>query len=197
MSSLPVADAPPDAAARGMEGESDGHGERSVGQIREDFGSTVAELKQKYGTLLEQRDRRIQDLAAKLAEGPPEAPKRRVLIVDNAASTGEIVNHYLEGLPVEVVRVAGDQAPDILRSQEFDAIMIEAACVIEPGVSGLALCRQLCESGDRKNVVAMSSRPGNSIRTCVEEAGAMFLRKPFERAQLVELMRGALVKEKR
>jgi len=197
MSSHPVADASPAAAAGSIEGDIDGHGERSVGQIREEFGSTVAELKQKYGTLLEQRDRRIQDLAAKLAQGPPEEPKRRVLIVDDAASTGEIVNHYLEGHPVEVVHIAAAQAPDALGSHEFDAIMIEAACVIEPGVSGLALCRQLCESGDRKNVVAMSSRPGDTVKTCVEEAGAMFLRKPFGRAQLVGLMRGALRKEKR
>jgi CheY-like chemotaxis protein len=183
--------------AGGVHGDVGGHDERSVGQIRENFGLTVAELKQKYGLLLEQRDRRIEDLAAKLAEGPPEKPKCRVLIVDDAESTAAIVNRYLQGFPAEITHIAAAQAREHVRSYEYDAILIEVAGVIEPGVDGMTLCRQLCEGGDRKYVVAMSSRPGDRVKNRVEKAGANFLRKPFRRAQLVQLMQNTLLREKR
>lgn len=188
---------PPNTATGDMVDNINGLGERSVGEIREEFGSTVTDLKQKYGQLLEQRDRQIRDLSTQLAQAPPVEAKHRVLIVDSAKSTAAIVNHYLEGHPVEIVQVAAGKATEALRSNEYDAIMVETACIVKPGVNGVTLCRQLCEGGDRKTVVAMSSRPGDRIKTSVENAGAMFLRKPFGRSQLVELMRGVLPKEKK
>ena len=196
MSSDPPADTAPKASPDSLPSAVGGPAERSVGQMREEFGSTVTGLKQKYGTLLEQRDLQIRDLADKLAKGPPKEPKRRMLIVDDAGSTGEMVNHYLEGYPVDVVYVAAAQARDRLGSEEYDVILVEAAGVIDPGMDGLALGRQLCESGDQQSVVVMSSRPGDRIKNLVEADGAIFLRKPFRRSQLLELMRGALRKEK-
>jgi CheY-like chemotaxis protein len=187
----------PGETASGAHEDVDGHNARSVGQVREEFGVAVAGLKQKYGSLLEQRDRWIKDLAARLTQEPPEKPRRRVLIVDDAESTVAIVSRYLEGYPVEIAHVAAAQARERLRSHEYDAILVEVACVIEPDVDGMTLCRKLCEGGDRKLVVAMSSSPGDKVKNCVAEAGAIFLRKPFQRAELVKLVQNMLPGEKR
>jgi CheY-like chemotaxis protein len=197
MSNQPFLDDLPAGTAGSMDADAGADGERSVGEIRDEFGSTVSQLKQKYGQLIEQRDRQIQHLASRLAQGPAKQRKRRVLIVDDAKSTAEIVSHYLAGYPITLAHAAAAAALGAVRAHEYDAIFAEAAAVIEPGVDGLTFCRQLCEGSDRKNVVAMSSRPGDRIRESAEKAGVLFLRKPFQREQLLALLRGMLPKENR
>jgi len=185
-------DASPAETGPGQAGNSRKSGARPLGQIKEDFRNTIEEIKKKFGLLLELRDRQIKDLTEKLARAERERPKPRLLIVDDAKSTGQIVNRYLEGQRVEVVQVAGDQARKRLGSEDYGAIMLEAASIIEPRVDGLGLCRELCEQGRGGSVIVMSSRPGDRIKGRVEQAGAMFLRKPFQRDQLVRLMRSAV-----
>lgn len=197
MSVEPVVDAPPAAMPGKTERGTDGHNDRSLGEIREGFGSTVSDLKQRYGLLLEQRDRQIKDLTTKLIQGPPEKPKRRVLVVDDARSTAEIVSHYLEGHAVEVIQIAASGTAEAIIADEYDAMMIEAACVVEPGVDGAGLCRRLCAQENHKTLILTSSRPGDKVKNDAEKAGARFLRKPFRRAQLLELIRETLLKETR
>jgi CheY-like chemotaxis protein len=196
MSDPPLAEAAAGAVPEQIPTEVGASTERSVGEIREEFGSTVVEIKQRYTLLLDERERRIKELATKLAQGPSKPPPRHVLIIDDAESTGAIAVCYLKAEAVEVTRVAAAGARAALQSRAHDAVLIEATCVIEPGVDGLTLARQLRDGGDGKPVVVMSSRPGDKVRVCVEQAGAMFLRKPFGRAQLLELVRGTLLKEK-
>ncbi len=162
-----------------------------------DYDKTVEEIKENYDLLLDLRDHKIEELNEKLANRTHETVKLRLLVVDDAESTSEIMNRYLEGQPVEVVCVAGNQALDHLRCENYDAIMIEATNPIEPNVDGLALCRKLCGSGKGESVIVMSSRPGDKLKNSVAEAGAAFLRKPFRRWQLIELMRNVLLKEQK
>lgn len=156
--------------------------------------SASERIRENLALLLELRDRRIRKLEEKLAKAAPERARHRVLVVDDAESMTELMNRYLEGQPVEVVCVLGNDLLHRLRSRpdDYDAIMIEPTACIQPNVDGMALCRQLCERGKGDRVIVMSSRPGDKIKNSVEEEGATFLRKPFGREQLLRLMRDVL-----
>ncbi len=112
--------------------------------------------------------------------------------MDDSESTAEIVNRYLHGQPIEVVSVRGAQAREHVRSQKYDVIMLEAASPIEADVDGVSLCLELCEKGKAERIIVMSSRPGDKIKTLAEGAGAAFLRKPFRREHVVQLLRDIL-----
>jgi len=167
--------------------------DQSIIEIRNEFGNTVNEISNKYDLLLNLRDRRIEDLEHKLAENKQDTSKRRLLIVDNSDSTAAIVNRYLQGLPVEINHVPSHQAHNHTLLQDYDAIMLEAANDIEPNRDGLTLCRQLCEAGQGDRVIVMSSRPGDKVKHCVEQAGAAFLRKPFRREHLMQAIKKRLL----
>jgi CheY-like chemotaxis protein len=174
------------------EKKADGSTGRPVQDIKEEFGNTVEEIKDKFGLLLELRDRKIGQLEEKLATRRPQRTKSRILIVDDSQSTAEIVDRYLHGQPVELVSVTGSQALEHVHSQEYAAIMLEAASSIEADVNGISLCQELCEGGKAERVIVMSSRPGDKIKNLVEGAGAAFLRKPFSREHVVQLLRDVL-----
>ena len=171
------------------------HG-RDIADIRQDFGNTVEDIKEKFVVLLDLRDRKIEQLEEKLAEGKKDQAKRRLLLIDDAESTREIVNWHLQNEPVEMVSATADKAREHLCSGDYDVIMIEATVRIGPDVDGLALCGELCGKGGDQSVIVMSSHPGERIRNSVEQAGAVLLQKPFRREQLLKLLRGTLLAEK-
>ena len=160
-------------------------------EASEQRDGALEEIKENFGLLLDLRDRKIRDLEGKLAKGTPEAVTPRLLVVDDAESTGAIMDRYLEGQAVEVVCVAGSQALERLRSETFDTILLEASTLIAADMDGMTFCRELRGKGQGETIVVMSSRPGNRVRNAVEEAGALFLRKPFKRDKVIEIMRSA------
>lgn len=184
-------------ARENSEDESVGEHERDTGgdsspraqDIKQDLGNAVGEIKNRFGLLLELRDRKIKKLEQKLASKGSQRAKSRLLVVDDSASTAEILNRHLNGQPVEVVSVEGKQALEHVHSERYHAIMLEATSSIEADVDGLSLCQELCRTGKAENVIVMSSYPGDRVKDLVEEAGAAFLRKPFRREHVVQLLR--------
>ena len=165
-------------------------------QAEREYDNTVEEIKENFDLLLEMRDRQIAELQQKVENRTQEKPKLRLLVVDDAESTSDIVNRYLECPPVEVAYAASHHSVDQIRSENYDAIMIEATNVIEPDVDGMAFCGQLCEKGKGQSVIVLSSRPGDRIKNAVEEADATFLRKPFRRGQLIKIVQDIRVNQK-
>ncbi len=165
---------------------------RPIQAIKEDFSNTVGDIKNRFGLLLDLRDRKIKQLEEKLAKGVPPTTKARLLIVDDAESTSQIVGRYLHGQPVEIVSATGHEALEHVHAHKYDAILLEAVSSIQAGVDGLSLCQELCEKGNAAKVVVMSSRPGDRIKNLAEDAGAGFLRKPFKREHVVQLLRNIL-----
>lgn len=164
--------------------------DESVDSIKDRVDGKITDIKDHFGLMVDRRDRKITDLKAS------NAP-RRLLIIDDAQSTVDILKGYLKGQRINVVGCSGKLARGLLESENFDAIMIEESVVVEAKVNGLALCRELCDKGRGKNVIVMSSRPGDKIKNSVEQAGAVFLRKPFNGLALVQRVRDALVREKK
>ncbi len=159
--------------------------------------SALEEIKDNFGLLLELRDRKIRELERKLAEEATEAAKPCLLVVDDAESTSAILHWYLDGKAVEVVCVAGSQALEQIRSQSYDAIMLEASTCVAADVDGMDLCRELGKKGLGDTVIVMSSRPGDRVKNAVEQAGAMFLRKPFKREEVVQIVRNVPLRRKK
>lgn len=170
--------------------------EKPVADLRQELGNTIEQVKQKYGLLLDLRERRIAKLEGELAKAPRERPKSRLLVVDDAESTVAVLQRYLAGERVELLGTAGEGASSHLDSGPYDGIMVEATSAIAPDADGLSLCRTLCEAGKGAQVIVMSSRPGEDIQNSVEQAGARFLRKPFRRDQLVKLVRDMLLQDR-
>lgn len=172
------------AAPRGVLQEHD----ESADAIRDRVDGKITDIKQHFGLMVDRRDSKIAELNASNAE-------RRLLVIDDAPSTVDILKGYVKGQRINVVGCSGKLARGLLESENFDAIMIEESVVLEAKVNGLALCRELCDKGEGKKVILMSSRPGSRIKDSVEQMGAAFLKKPFKGLGLVQCVRNALLRE--
>ncbi len=164
--------------------------DESVDAITDRVDGKITDIKQHFGLIVDRRDRKITELQASSA-------RRRLLVIDDAQSTVDILKGYLKGQRINVVGCSGKLARGLLESENFDAIMIEESVVVEAKVNGLVLCRELCDKGKGKSVIVMSSRPGDKIKNSVEQVGAAFLRKPFKGLELVRRVRDALLRVKK
>ncbi len=160
----------------------------SADVIKDRVDGKITDIKQHFDLMVDRRDRQITELKVSNAE-------RRILVIDDAQSTVDILKGYLKGQRIELVGCSGKLARDILESGDHDAIMIEESVVVEAKVDGLALCRELCDKGKGKKVIVMSSRPGRKVKNSVERIGALFLRKPFKGLDLAQCVRSALLRE--
>ena len=181
----------PGETAGGQASETGRDYDEPVDAIRERVDGKIDDIKLRFGSIVDAEERKVAELETK------HAKRRRLLVVDDAQSTEDILNGYLEGQPVEIFCTSGNRARALLDSEDYDAIMIEASVVIEPGVEGLDLCRELCGGGKVKSVIVLSSHPGDRIRESVEQAGAAFLRKPFKGLELMRLIGQMLLGEKK
>ena len=110
----------------------------------------------------------------------------RVLLVDDDAEICTFLATLLEleGM-APVVATHGDDALAALPGAA--AALVDVAM---PGVDGLELCRRMRRAGFRGPILIVSARPGADLPRRASEAGASgFVRKPFENAELVALLR--------
>ena len=114
------------------------------------------------------------------------APPPRVLLVDDDAEICTFLATLLEleGM-APVVATSGDEALAALPGAA--AALVDVAM---PGVDGLELCRRMRRAGFAGPILVVSARPGPDLPRRATEAGASdFVRKPFENAELVQLLR--------
>jgi DNA-binding response OmpR family regulator len=113
----------------------------------------------------------------------------RVLLVDDDPDICEFLSILLatEGLDSAIAASAEDA---LAEAGGAAAVLLDVAM---PGVDGLELCRRLRATGFAGPVLIVSARPSPDLPRRAAEAGAdAFVRKPFENAELIGLLRRAL-----
>lgn len=110
--------------------------------------------------------------------------ERRLLIVEDEPNVLTTVRHRLEaeGYIVDAV-LDGETALNRLQSERYDLMVLDVAL---PGMSGLELCCQLRDKGERMPILMLTARGQVVDRVVGLKLGADdYLTKPFE---MIELM---------
>ena len=128
------------------------------------------------------------------ADGP--AMKRTVLVVDDEAAVRRVVGRILARANFDVLEAEqAEAALEIVRSgREVHAVVTD---VIMPGLTGAALRDRLREEGFGMPMVFMSGYMSENVAREALGRERYFVRKPFDAAELVEQVKGALSAEVR
>lgn len=118
---------------------------------------------------------------------------RRVLVVDDAADTLEVIRRNLERVGIQVLTAGGvREAIDSLATERVDLVVTDLKM---PEASGLTLVRHVRENVHDTDVLMITGYP--SMATAVEamrEGAVDYLAKPFTSVELVEAVGRALTR---
>jgi two-component system OmpR family response regulator len=112
----------------------------------------------------------------------------RALVVEDEPKMAALIRRGLveEGYAADVART-GEDALWMARATPYDAIVLD---VMLPGADGLAVCRELRESGVWSPVLMLTARDGVHDRVAGLDTGADdYLTKPFSFAELLARLR--------
>jgi two-component system cell cycle sensor histidine kinase/response regulator CckA len=119
-------------------------------------------------------------------------PPATVLVVEDEAPVRRLIRRFLEGAGLRVVEAAdGETALARIRTNlEVDIVLTD---VVMPRMGGAELMRRLQKRRPEVPVVLMSGYTGSELEGGGPLQGAAaFLAKPFERADLLRLMKAVL-----
>lgn len=130
-------------------------------------------------------------------ETPPSStePASRLLLVDDENDNLDLLERMLARQPYELTRAMnGEQALQIVEAAEgpFDAVLLDR---MMPGIDGLEVLRRLKSDPRHAHMPIILQTAAGNARQVVEglEAGAYYyLVKPFDRSQLLPIVRGAV-----
>jgi CheY-like chemotaxis protein len=114
----------------------------------------------------------------------------RVLLVEDDPANQKALERLLKAAGFEVAVAAnGIEAFDLLEQQKFDALVTDLRM---PRLGGISLFQQIEEAypgaaGRTVFITAVADEP--PIREFLEHTGQPFLPKPFDPAQLLEMVR--------
>ncbi|HEY6463511.1 MAG TPA: response regulator transcription factor, partial [Polyangiaceae bacterium] len=120
-----------------------------------------------------------------------EAPKRRVLVVEDDASIslGLRINLEAEGYVVFAAE-DGERGLEIARAERPDLVILD---VMLPKMNGFQLLQTLRREGMATPIIILSARTGEMDKVTGLELGAEdYVAKPFSLAELLARVRGAL-----
>ena len=114
--------------------------------------------------------------------------KPRVLLLDDDPSMQRLVSKILkdEGFKVDVV-LTGREAIAAIGAEPYDAMLLD---LMMPHEGGLTVIRHLeaRDKGKLRRVIVLSGSP-ESVLGNVRDSVAGIVQKPFERAELVDVVR--------
>jgi CheY-like chemotaxis protein len=122
-----------------------------------------------------------------------DAPKQRILVVDDDPVILRLlqVNFRLEGYDVETAS-RGDEALRLAKERSPDIIVLD---VMMPGIDGYEVCRNLKDDPATADapVILLSARAQDADRDQGYALGVVaYVTKPFDPAQLVDVVRRSL-----
>jgi len=126
----------------------------------------------------------------------PDAPSRRILVVDDIDTNRMALRHFLKPHGFQIVEAKdGVEALERVAEEPPDLVLLD---VMMPRKNGLEVCRELKSNPETRliPVVFMTALDKNQDHVAALEAGGDdFLNKPFNRALLTARM-GSLLKMK-
>lgn len=130
-----------------------------------------------------------------LDEGAPEIDIRgsRILVVDDNVQNTELVQAYLESLPVEIA-TAVDGLDAMAQAERFrpDLVLLD---VMMPKMSGFEVCQKLKQNPDLRDTVVIMVTALHEVgdfERAVECGCDDFLTKPVNKLELVTRVRSLL-----
>ncbi len=126
------------------------------------------------------------------------ASRARVLIADDNPQILELLEAYLEQLPVDVVTASDGQATlAAIEDHQPDLILLD---IMMPKKSGYEVCRLIKEDPRRRDIQVVMVTALNEVGDLerARECGAdEFITKPVNKLELVELVQNLLRLRKR
>jgi len=119
--------------------------------------------------------------------------KEMILIVDDDASLRRVLQTVLRTLGFDVsVASTGEQAINEVRSQRFDAILLDADM---PGIGGVETCRRLRRLAPGLQILMHTVRDSDQDRLLAFDAGADdYVTKPCPVRELAARLKAAVQK---
>ena len=119
------------------------------------------------------------------------ASQGKVLIVDDEPSIRRVIRTTFGTLGFDIAEaVTGEQALPLLRSANFDAVLLD---VNMPGMGGLEACREIRRQFPRLSVLMLTVRDTEDDKVEALNAGADdYVTKPFPIRELVARVRAAV-----
>jgi two-component system, OmpR family, KDP operon response regulator KdpE len=115
----------------------------------------------------------------------------RILVVDDELSIRRSLRTALGGLGFDVVEAArGEEALSLLRTAEFDALLLDMNM---PGIGGLETCKRIRKLWKRLPILMVTVRTSPDDTVAALEAGADdYLNKPFNLRELVARVQASI-----
>lgn len=124
----------------------------------------------------------------------PDFSRMRLLVVDDMEGNREVVQYYLEGLPVKVEYAEnGRRAIELCMKQKFDLVLLDISM---PEIDGITAIREIREIQRQKaykpsRIVAMTAHAFQEIKdSLLDEGFDEILTKPFSKTDLLAVLAG-------
>ena len=115
----------------------------------------------------------------------------KVLLVDDDASIRRALHTTLSALGLEIEEASsGEQAVSFVRSERYDAVLLD---VNMPGMGGIAACRNLRQLAEGLPILMLTVRDSADDKIDALDAGADdYITKPFHVGELTARVRSAV-----
>lgn len=124
----------------------------------------------------------------------PDLSQMRLLVVDDMVGNREVVQYYLEGLPVKAKYAdSGRRAIELCVQQKFDLVLLDISM---PEIDGITAIREIREIERQKayqpsRIVAMTAHAFQEIKeSLLDEGFDEILTKPFSKTDLLAVLAG-------
>lgn len=114
-----------------------------------------------------------------------------ILIVDDESSIRVTLRTILKNYGYSIVEAGrGEEALDLMRSVQFDAVLLD---VNMPGLNGVEVCRLIRSSDPRLPVIMLTVQDSEEWKVMALEAGADdYVTKPFHLRELLARLHAAI-----
>jgi two-component system KDP operon response regulator KdpE len=120
-----------------------------------------------------------------------ERTQGTILVVDDEASIRQALRVNLSTLGFEVAEAGtGEQALDLIRSERFDAVLLDMNM---PGMGGMTACREIRRVSPGLPILMLTIRDSQDDKVEALESGADdYVTKPFHMRELTARVRAAI-----
>ena len=135
----------------------------------------------------------VSDLSALNAVSSEDLQGAKILLVDDNLQNLELIQAYLEGMPVEIsTAVDGVEAIESIESNPPDLVLLD---VMMPRMSGFEVCQKLKSNPDTRDIVVIMVTALHDVahyERAAESGTDDFLSKPVNKLELLTRVRSLL-----